>query len=103
MSLIRNRPLLSLKKTAFAFQKDALEIIKDSEYFAIFHEQGLGKTKIAIDLIFYWLQNNIIESVLIVSKKSLVNNWDRELDFHGNLLPIILGNKEWSGAEFNPG
>ena len=50
MGLLRKNPILKLKKTAFAFQQDAVNLIKDRDYFAIFHEQGLGKTKIAIDL-----------------------------------------------------
>ena len=32
--------------------------LKDKVFFGIFHEQGLGKTKIAIDLALYWLENN---------------------------------------------
>lgn len=45
------------KYDAFPYQKEAFEAVKDLEYAAIFHEQGLGKTKIAIDLILYWLRN----------------------------------------------
>ena len=90
MGLARKNPVLKLNKTAFAFQQDAVNLIKDKEYFAIFHEQGLGKTKIAIDLIFDWLQEDKVDSVLVVCKKSLLNNWINELDFHGNLPPVIL-------------
>ena len=44
---------LSAKLDAFAYQRDAFDAIKDLDYAAIFHEQGLGKTKIAIDLLLY--------------------------------------------------
>ncbi len=36
------------KYDAFPYQKEAIEAVKDLEYAAIFHEQGLGKTKIPI-------------------------------------------------------
>ena len=102
MGLARKNPVLKLNKTAFAFQQDAVNLIKDKEYFAIFHEQGLGKTKIAIDLIFDWLQEDKVDSVLVVCKKSLLNNWINELDFHGNLPPVILSNdKEDNLYKFN--
>ena len=102
MGLSRQAPLLRLKKTAFAFQQDAVNLIKDKEYFAIFHEQGLGKTKIAIDLIFDWLEFSKVDSVVIVCDKILVKNWIDELEFHGNLPPIVLTNdKEDNFYKFN--
>lgn len=94
MELIRKLPTLTLKKDAFPFQKEAFDIIKNEEYFAIFHEQGLGKTKIAIDLLYYWLKTSAVDSVLIVTKKSLINNWEDELTIHGNMHPLILSSKK---------
>ncbi len=94
MELNRKIFNLSLKKNAFPFQKDAFDIIKDHEYFAVFHEQGLGKTKIAIDLSYYWLSEGLVDSVLIVTKKSLINNWIDELQFHGNMPPIVFDNNK---------
>jgi SNF2 family DNA or RNA helicase len=94
MKLIRKQPNLVLKKNAFPFQQEAIDLIKDKEYFAIFHEQGLGKTKIAIDLIYHWINSDIIDSVIVVTKKSLISNWSEELEFHGNLNPIILSNNK---------
>ena len=90
MKLIREIPELNLKKDAFPFQRDAFDLIKDKEYFAIFHEQGLGKTKIAIDLLYYWLKSDQVDSVLIVTKKSLIKNWNDELQIHGNMHPLVL-------------
>ena len=90
MSIIRNKLNLKLNKDAYPFQKDAFDEIKNKEYFAIFHEQGLGKTKIAIDLAFYWLDNAQVESVLICTKKSLIKNWQDELNIHGNVAPLVL-------------
>ena len=39
-------PKLSAKLTAFEYQTDAVEAIRDLPFGAIFHEQGLGKSKI---------------------------------------------------------
>ena len=102
MGLVRKSPILKLNKTAFAFQQDAVNLIKDKDYFAIFHEQGLGKTKIAIDLIFDWLEFEKVDSAVIVCKKNLINNWKNELDYHGNLPAIILStNNEDNLYKFN--
>lgn len=78
------------KYDAFPYQKEAIEAVKDLEYAAIFHEQGLGKTKIAIDLILYWLKNTSIDTVLVVTKKQLVSNWIREFKSHTSFVPSIL-------------
>ena len=40
------------------FQEKAFNKFKSSDIAAIFFEQGLGKTKIAIDLMLHWLQND---------------------------------------------
>ncbi len=94
MKLLRKFPVLNLKKDAFPFQQDAFNVIKDEEYFAIFHEQGLGKTKIAIDLMYHWLREEVVDSVLIVTKKSLIANWDNELQIHGNMHPLVLSSNK---------
>ncbi|HEV7511424.1 MAG TPA: SNF2-related protein, partial [Candidatus Acidoferrum sp.] len=71
-----------LKHEAFPFQIETLSVIKDLEYAAIFHEQGLGKTKIAIDLALTWLANNVVDSAMIITKKSLIKNWEEEIARH---------------------
>ena len=48
----------------YKHQSEAFEAINDKVFFGIFHEQGLGKTKIAIDLALYWLENNECDSVI---------------------------------------
>ena len=82
-----------LKMQAFDYQKQAVEKIKNLEYAAIFHEQGLGKSKIAIDLLTWWLYNNKLDTVVVVTKKSLLYNWDNEFRKHTNLKPRILRGK----------
>jgi SNF2 family DNA or RNA helicase len=83
-------PNLVAKLNAFPYQKEAFEAIKDLDYAAIFHEQGLGKTKIAIDLLLYWLRSTSIDTVLIVTKKQLVQNWMREFKTHTSIKPAVL-------------
>ena len=83
---------LSAKLEAFKYQYEAFLEIKDKPYAAIFHEQGLGKTKIAIDLLLYWLESCDVDTVMIVTKKTLVPNWIDEFDTHTNLRPKVLDN-----------
>lgn len=81
-------------KDAFPYQREAVEAIKDLPYSAIFHEQGLGKTKIAIDLLLYWLEYKDIDTVIIVTKKQLVQNWIYEFKTHTALNPKILSSNK---------
>lgn len=86
------------KHKAFPYQHEAFLALKDLPYAAVFHEQGLGKTKIAIDLLLYWLSSRSIDSVIIVTKKILVNNWCEEFKEHTNLQTHIIGTNK--GANF---
>ena len=85
-----NEPKINSKLAAFTYQREAFESIKDLEYAAIFHEQGLGKTKIAIDTLLYWLGTSSIDTVLIVTKKQLVQNWKKEFTTHTYIKPAVL-------------
>lgn len=87
---LQREPDLTLKHEAFAYQLQAVDAVKDLEYAAIFHEQGLGKTKVAIDLIVHWLTHRQLDTVLIVVKKGLLDNWQRELASHSQLVPRVL-------------
>ena len=81
---------LTAKHDALSYQAQALEEIKDLEFSAIFHEQGLGKTKIAVDLLLSWLERHVVDSVLVVTKKGLLSNWQREIGKHTHINPVIL-------------
>ena len=89
---LKNDIKTEAKLKAFDYQKKAFETVKDLEYAAIFHEQGLGKTKIAVDLLLYWLEETPIDTVLIVTKKQLVQNWKNEFENHTFIKPTILSN-----------
>lgn len=82
------------KNTAFPYQAQAFMTLKDLDYSAIFHEQGLGKTKIAIDLMLYWLQKRDIDTAMVVTKKQLVKNWENEFAVHTHIKPKVLSSNK---------
>lgn len=93
---------LTAKFNAFPYQAEAFLALKDLEYSAIFHEQGLGKTKIAIDLALYWLNSKDIDCIVIITKKQLVNNWVNEIKNHTYIKPKVLGtNKGYNYSILN--
>ena len=83
-------PDLGVKHSGFPYQAEALAATKELTYAAIFHEQGLGKTKIGIDLALWWLQSNVVDSVIIVTKRALIQNWIEELSFHTHVQPRLI-------------
>ena len=86
----------------YAYQLHAVEAVKDLEYAALFHEQGLGKTKIALDLALLWLKGSVLDTVLIITKKGLVKNWEKEVASHTNLHYAVLGtNRVQNSKKFN--
>ena len=87
---VRKKANLEARQSAFPHQLDAFEAVKDLHYAAIFHEQGLGKTKIGLDLALFWLAQKVVDSVLVVTKKSLIVNWKSEVATHSYLRPRIL-------------
>ena len=87
---LRTPPTLNTKYDAYPYQLDAVRAVKSLPYAAIFHEQGLGKTKIAIDLTLLWLSEDVVDTVFVVTKKTLVQNWFDELVSHSHVTPRIL-------------
>ena len=99
---LRKPPKLSTKHDAYPYQLDAVRAVKSLPYAAIFHEQGLGKTKIAIDLVLGWLSEDVVDTVFVVTKKTLVQNWVDELASHSHLTPRILsGNRRENSIALN--
>lgn len=87
---LKREPLLAAKHAGFVYQLVAVNAVKDLEYSAIFHEQGLGKTKIGVDLCLLWLKEKVVDSILIVTKRGLIQNWCDEIAIHSHLKPRIL-------------
>jgi SNF2 family DNA or RNA helicase len=82
MLLLKREPRLDPRHEAFLYQVQAVEAVRQLEYAALFHEQGLGKTKIGIDLALSWLKERVADSVLIVTKRTLIKNWIDEIKMH---------------------
>lgn len=99
---LRKPPKLSAKHEAYPYQLDAFRAVKSLPYAAIFHEQGLGKTKIAVDLILFWLDKDIVDTVFVITKKTLVQNWIDEIAAHSFVVPKVLSdNRRENGAALN--
>jgi SNF2 family DNA or RNA helicase len=81
---------LDARHGGYAYQIDAVEALRKLPYSAVFHEQGLGKTKIGIDLALEWLKSNEIDSVIFVTKRSLIENWSEEIRAHTFVAPRVL-------------
>lgn len=90
MLKVKTEASFASKLDAFPYQIETIEAIKSLEYAAIFHEQGLGKTKIAIDLALTWIRDNVLDSVVIITKKSLVRNWEQEIATHSHFRAKTL-------------
>lgn len=82
MLLLKREPRLDPRHEAFLYQVQAVEAVRRLEYAALFHEQGLGKTKIGTDLALSWLKEGVADSVLIVTKRGLIKNWTDEIRIH---------------------
>src|SRR5262245_13312113 len=85
-----NLARLDARHQSFAYQVQAVEAVKSLPYAALFHEQGLGKTKIAIDLALEWFRTGQIDCLLIVTKRGLINNWTDETKAHSYFSPRVL-------------
>ena len=95
---LRKSPRLSSKHEAYPYQLDAVMAVQDLPYAAIFHEQGLGKTKIAIDLMLLWLSQDTVDTIFVVTKKTLVQNWSDELGAHSHVKPSVLTDNRRSNS-----
>ena len=78
------------RHAGYAYQLEAVEAVKRLPYAALFHEQGLGKTKIGLDLALEWIRESSVDSVLVVTKHSLVANWVEEIQRHTYLSAHVL-------------
>lgn len=74
-----------------AHQATALEKMKGKRHFALFMEQGTGKTKVAIDRAGEFWARGAISAVLIVTKNGVHRQWIEDA------MPEYCG-CEWQGA-----
>lgn len=72
-----------MKTEPYAHQSECLEISKDRASYAIFLEQGLGKTKVVLDNAAYLWFNEQIKGLLVVAPNGVHSNWvRREIPAH---------------------
>ena len=90
-----------VQKTApYAHQMRALEAARRKRHFALFMEQGTGKTKVALDRLGELYGQNLIDAVLIVTKKGVHSQWvNEQVPTHlGDQVPRIA--EAWKGKRF---
>jgi hypothetical protein len=66
------------KSKPYAHQTRALDAAREKDHFALFLEQGTGKTKVAIDRFGELYAQNKIDAVLIITKKGVHSQWINE-------------------------
>lgn len=69
----------SAKLKSIGAQGSTFNKIKDKDYCGVFLEQGLGKSKVAVDLVMYWLKKKIVSHAIVFTKKGLISNWKEEI------------------------
>lgn len=89
---LRRAPRLAAKMNAYPYQLEAMRAVVRLPYAAILHEQGLGKTKIAIDVLLFWLVEDQVDTAIVITKKSLIHNWIDEIRSHSYITPRLLSN-----------
>jgi len=90
---------ISLKKIPpmYEHQIQAKEFISDKSCFALFMEQGTGKSKVAIEKSSLLYMQDKIDAVIIISPNAVKSQWiEEQYEEH-----CII--KEWNGIEWNGG
>src|SRR3972149_9965961 len=91
----------SIKTKPLPHQIEATSYIKQHSIVPLFDEQGLGKSKIVIDAMCFDIEQNLIDCVLVVCKKTLLNTWGKEIEKHTFLDYTILdGTRRQRGRSF---
>jgi len=71
------------KTEPFKHQLDAFNISRDKEYYALFMEQGTGKSKVIVDNIAYLYRKGEINAAVIIAPKGVYRNWEQsEIPIH---------------------
>lgn len=78
------------KTTPFKHQQDSLTAVGDKSHFAFLLEPGLGKTKVAIDLVVNRKIKHGSYQTLVVTPNTLVDNWVDEIEKHSSCTYTTL-------------
>lgn len=84
--------------------------MRSSNYFALFMEQGTGKTLVGLFRILDLLKGGYIEEALIVAPKSALGAWERDIELFDALdreilkagITLINYDKVWRGDKKSP-
>lgn len=94
----------------FHHQKVALSYLRSFDNFALFMEQGTGKTLVCLFRILDLLKRGSIETALVVAPKSALGAWERDIELFNDLdqeilrdsITLINYDKIWRGEEKSP-
>lgn len=94
----------------YRHQKIALAYMRSNNYFALFMEQGTGKTIPSLFRILDLLRSGDIEDALVVAPKTALGSWRRDFekfdksdrDLLGRSVILINYDKVWRGGEASP-
>lgn len=84
--------------------------MRSSNYFALFMEQGTGKTIPSLCRILDLLRSGAIEDALVVAPKSALGAWERDIELFNDLdreilkggITLINYDKVWRGDKKSP-
>ena len=96
--------------TLYRHQKIALSYMRSSNYFALFMEQGTGKTIPSLCRILDLLKSGTIADALVVAPKSALGAWERDMEIFDALdreilrggVTLINYDKVWRGETKSP-
>ena len=94
----------------FRHQEIALSYMRSNNYFALFMEQGTGKTIPSLFRILDLLKSGAIEDALVVAPKSALGAWERDIELFGEWdreilksgVTLINYDKVWRGGDKSP-
>lgn len=93
----------------YRHQEIALSYMRSNNYFALFMEQGTGKTIPSLFRILDLLKSGKIEDALVVAPKSALGAWERDIELFDDLdrdllksgITLINYDKVWRGDKYN--
>ena len=94
----------------YRHQEIALSYMRANDYFALFMEQGTGKTIPSLCRIRDLLRSGAITEALVVAPKSALGAWERDIELFNSVdqeilrssITLINYDKIWRGGEKSP-
>ena len=94
----------------YRHQEIALSYLRANDFFALFMEQGTGKTIPSLFRILDLLRSGSIEEALVVAPKSALGAWERDIELFDALdrdilrdgITLINYDKVWRGGDKSP-